>query len=249
MQKSYHILVTGIVQGVGFRPFIYHLAQETGLTGTVENTNEGVEIFISGEESVLMAFMGMIQRKAPRASRIENIYPEEIPYTGFEDFRILRSSNISPKITGISPDIAVCDECLRDMESQPNRIHYPFVNCTLCGPRFSIIRDIPYDREMTTMQSFPMCAGCRSEYENIHDRRFHAQPVACNECGPHYSLWKGEDRIIEDTDTIVSEIWKMLREGKIIAMKGVGGFHLACNAQDEYAVSRLRSKKNREGKP
>ncbi|HTX89544.1 MAG TPA: carbamoyltransferase HypF, partial [Bacteroidales bacterium] len=172
----------------------------------------------------------------------------ETGYREWKDFSIVKSSVISEEITEVSPDIAVCRECLADLEKQPRRKHYPFINCTHCGPRFSIVRDLPYDRNRTSMNEFPMCDPCREEYSDIHDRRFHAQPIACLDCGPEYELQTG-NKTIKGTDEIVRHLARLLETGKIIAFKGMGGFHLACSAEDEKAVERLRKIKNREGKP
>ncbi|MEI6899329.1 MAG: carbamoyltransferase HypF [Bacteroidota bacterium] len=248
MQKGFLIKVTGLVQGVGFRPFIHRMALKYHLKGDVENTNEGVLIHVEGDEKIIIRFIASIRNEAPPASSISEIISNEIDLKGYSDFQIIRSQSKSQKITEVSPDIAVCPECLADIEIQPNRILYPFVNCTNCGPRFSIIRDLPYDREKTSMDVFPMCDTCRKEYEEVTDRRFHAQPVACSDCGPKYTLI-ADGIEYRDIQKIVAKVAKLLDLGKIVAMKGLGGFHLACNAFNEESVNRLREIKNREGKP
>lgn len=248
MLKTRSIHIQGLVQGVGFRPFIYRLALAHHLKGWVENSNVGVRIRVSGEERNLHDFIHAIREQAPAASSISNMKISNIPPEEFADFSIRKSEDTSGKITDVSPDIAVCEDCLRDMDEQDHRIDYPFINCTNCGPRFTIIRDLPYDRPMTTMDAFPMCDQCRSEYENILDRRFHAQPVACNHCGPQYSMHTGQE-VISELPGILEEASRMIAMGKILAMKGLGGFHLACDALNDAAVERLREIKNRDGKP
>jgi len=245
---TYLIEVKGLIQGVGFRPFIYRLAKQHNLKGWVKNTNQNVLICIHTDESQLGRFIEEIRIKLPPASDIESIDHAIVESEIFPDFRIIESSNISDEITEISPDIAVCDDCLRDMKHQEHRIGYPFLNCTNCGPRFTIIRDLPYDRANTTMSGFTMCERCRLEYEDAGDRRFHAQPVACNTCGPEYALIIKGDHI-RGFRNILKKTVEYIDEGKIVAVKGQGGFHLACDALNEAAVDRLRRSKYREGKP
>ncbi|MEZ5082823.1 MAG: carbamoyltransferase HypF [Bacteroidales bacterium] len=234
--------------GVGFRPYIYRLANKHSIKGWVENRNDGVIIHAESKKENLKQFFDDIITEAPKASNIHTLDKEKIIDVGFKDFRILKSENNSDQITDISPDICVCDACLQDLKSQPHRIRYPFTNCTNCGPRFSIIKDLPYDRDKTTMEPFIMCQTCQHEYEDVLDRRFHAQPVACNNCGPKYTLITDEERIT-DFNKILSISASLIEEGKIIAIKGVGGFQLACDALNEKAVRQLRERKIREGKP
>ncbi len=248
MEKACHISVTGLVQGVGFRPFVYRIAVKHDLSGWVRNTNECVEIFIQGPVNSIENFLIELRSDPPVASNIDQVIPVYTEPIDIRGFRITRSENTSDKITEISPDIAVCHECLEDMYLQPNRINYPFVNCTNCGPRFTIINDLPYDRKSTSMMTFQMCDSCRREYEDVKDRRFHAQPVACADCGPHYTLYRGSDRI-EEIEKIISSTAELIMKGGIMAVKGLGGYHLACDATNEDAVNRLRLLKNREGKP
>ena len=247
---TYKIKITGLVQGVGFRPFIYRLAKLHGLFGTVDNRNDGVLIRVSGKENEISNFISCVSHDAPEASVIDNIsfHPEE--FIEFPDFKIVKSSNndISDEITEISPDIAVCSNCIKDMEYQPHRIAYSFINCTNCGPRFSIIRDLPYDRPKTTMSDFQLCPICKKEYIDVNDRRFHAQPVACNSCGPHYSLHYS-DQIEHDISLILKRIATQLESGEVIAVKGLGGFNLICDALNKEATNRLRKNKHRDGKP
>ncbi len=248
MNKTYSIQISGLVQGVGFRPFIFLLASRYRLKGTVENTTEGVHIRIKGSSDTVAKFCKAIRKEAPAASNIEELAIREDGNGSWTDFTIVKSTRFTDEITEVSPDIAVCENCLRDMETQAHRIHYPFINCTHCGPRFTIVRDLPYDRSRTSMDVFPMCTTCETEYKDVYNRRFHAQPVACNNCGPEYNLkYRGQN--ITGTDEIISRLARMIEAGKIIAIKGLGGFHLACDAGNEKAVEKLRKMKNREGKP
>jgi hydrogenase maturation protein HypF len=246
--KALLIQIKGLVQGVGFRPFIYRLAKGLQITGWVENRNDGVKIHAEGSSESLREFLLAIRREAPAASSIRTVSKAQALPGHFSSFNIRKSEDISQEITDISPDIAVCDACMEDLKTQPHRIGYPFINCTNCGPRFTIISDLPYDRPKTTMVVFPMCDLCQAEYDNILDRRFHAQPVACNHCGPKYEMIRHE-RTHTNIDDILIHASKDIKKGKIIAVKGLGGFHLACDAFNEEAVRKLRSRKNREGKP
>lgn len=237
-----------MVQGVGFRPFIYRIATMHKLTGWVENRNNGVQIKVEGEPVRLEQFLTALKNEAPPASNITSLAVEEEQPEYSSVFKIFKSSDISEEITEVSPDIAVCENCLRDMKNQSHRINYPFINCTNCGPRFTIINDLPYDREKTTMAVFPMCELCKDEYSDILDRRFHAQPVACNNCGPYYEL-NYQGKRIEGIDIITTLISEKILRGGIVTIKGLGGFFMACNATDTQAVDRLREAKNRDGKP
>lgn len=248
MRKALKIHIQGLVQGVGFRPFVYRIAVKNNILGSVENRNDGVYIIAEATEHQLNEFITDIKNKAPQASSIFSIETTEIPLFNYKDFSIIKSNNVSDDITEVSPDIAVCSDCLDDMKNQEHRIDYPFINCTNCGPRFSIIKDLPYDREKTAMAPFKMCAKCNQEYTDILDRRFHAQPVACSTCGPHYTLIENEVKT-EELSSILNRISQILYKDGIIAIKGMGGFHLCCNALSEKAVTALRKNKNREGKP
>ncbi len=240
------ISIQGIVQGVGFRPFIYNLAREMHIRGTVSNTSEGVVITAEGDD--LAGFIERIQREAPPLARIVSIDIAPAKACSFADFSIAASSDAG-SFTLLSPDIAVCDECLKELFDPRNRRYlYPFINCTSCGPRYSITRSVPYDRKNTTMQVFTMCPQCLSEYHDPHDRRFHAQPNACSQCGPAVSLLGREGRIMAAGDPIAEAI-ALLQQGKIIAIKGLGGFHLACDAMNAGAVSTLRTGKRKSNKP
>jgi len=248
LEKSINIRIKGLVQGVGFRPFIYRIAENHGLRGRVENRNDGVTIDVVGEKNLLNSFINDLKTKAPPASEIHSMEIQNTNNTVFSDFRITKSKNISEEITLVSPDIAVCKDCLEDMKVQKHRIDYPFINCTNCGPRFTIIKNLPYDRPETTMNVFQICEKCRSEYSNVLDRRFHAQPVACSNCGPRYSLFFDGKKVM-DQDLILRTMRALLKEGKVIAVKGMGGYFLACDALNQKAVRKLREGKNREGKP
>ncbi len=246
--RAIHIHITGLVQGVGFRPFVYRMAKKNSICGWVENNNEGVQIHAEGNSHHLDAFLADIKACAPPASQIGSINSIPVEPTYFESFSIQKSSNLSDAITHVSPDIAVCAECLADMETQPHRLAYPFINCTNCGPRFTIIKSLPYDRHLTTMQPFAMCETCKEEYTHVLDRRFHAQPVACMHCGPAYQILPTNE-LISQGDEVAKRIAFEIDKGRIIALKGLGGYHLLCDALDNEAVLRLRLKKNREGKP
>jgi hydrogenase maturation protein HypF len=247
--KSLQIIVKGLVQGVGFRPFIYRIATKSELTGWVQNTNENVRIRITGRQVNIDQFLTSLQQEAPPASLIEDVSIMEVKNEPFTKFEILNSNDVSDEITEISPDIAVCNECLEDIEKPGNRLDYAFVNCTHCGPRFTIIRDLPYDRDKTTMQSFAMCSDCRKEYESITDRRFHAQPIACTHCGPHYEMFIRGKKVGGSMEVIIESVSDCLENGGIVLIKGLGGMHLACDAFNEKAVEKLREIKKREGKP
>ena len=249
VNKSLQIAVTGLIQGVGFRPFVFRIATRHDLTGWVQNTNEDIRIEVTGTDQNLGCFLNSLSEEAPPAAIIEKITSLEIKTVSFPSFTIRDSHNLSDKITEISPDIAVCDDCLRDIEQHDNRFAYPFVNCTNCGPRFTIIRDLPYDRAKTTMGLFVMCEQCRKEYETITDRRFHAQPTACSHCGPHYEYFVGQEMISDRIAVILKCISVSIENGEIVLIKGLGGMHLACDAFNESAVKKLRDLKNREGKP
>ena len=243
------VIVTGLVQGVGFRPFVHRIAVKHDLTGWVQNTNENVRIQVTGFPLNIDRFLVSLDSEAPPAALIEGIFHSEMETTPFPEFNILESHNVSDEITEISPDIAVCDDCLEDIRKPGNRLDYAFVNCTNCGPRFTIIKDLPYDRAKTTMKSFAMCPDCQDEYENITDRRFHAQPAACSNCGPHYELFVKTKRISNNIDEIINHVSNSIDKGEIIMIKGLGGMHLACDAFNESTVDKLRQLKNREGKP
>jgi hydrogenase maturation protein HypF len=243
------IHVRGVVQGVGFRPFVFGLALRHSLTGWVRNTSAGVDIELDGAQDVLDAFVRDLRQEAPPLAHIDGIEVRRRPVNGYSEFEILESAHLPVAFQPISPDVAICDDCLRELFDPVNRRYrYPFINCTNCGPRFTIIRDIPYDRPNTTMGSFPMCPACSSEYSNPLDRRFHAQPVACPACGPHVWLTVAGRRTAERDDAI-GVARKLLQEGRVVALRGLGGFHLACDATQPEAVAELRRRKLRVDKP
>ena len=228
--------VTGVVQGVGFRPFVYGLARRHGLGGFVLNDGEGVVVEAEGPDGALDAFATGLSEEAPPLARVESVAVAPAEPLGEREFRIETSAATGSSAL-IPADVATCDDCLRELfDPADRRYRYPFVNCTQCGPRFTIVTGVPYDRPLTTMAGFPLCDECRREYEDPGDRRFHAEPIACPVCGPRLSL-------------PLEEALALLREGKILAVKGLGGYHLACDAADEEAVARLRARKVRENKP
>ncbi len=233
---------------MGFRPFIFRLASMYRLNGEVDNRTNGVRILVDCDIKTIGEFRRDIIDLAPPASVIKSVELNNLPLHGFSGFRISGSKVIDDQITEVSPDIAVCDECLAEMSANPARINYPLINCTNCGPRFTIIRDLPYDRPATTMADFEMCDKCRGEYNDISDRRFHAQPVACNECGPSYILKSG-NRTTGNIMQILEEIASLIESGRTVAVKGTGGYHLMCDALQNDAVERLRRNKKRDSKP
>jgi hydrogenase maturation protein HypF len=243
------ISVRGVVQGVGFRPFIYQLAVRHNLRGWVRNTSGDVKIEVEGEARDIEGFLKAIREKAPPAARIEEITATAGPTAGYEKFEIKGSVAEAGKYQLVSPDIATCPDCLKEIfDPKDRRYRYPFTNCTSCGPRFTIIADIPYDRPNTTMKKFRMCPECQREYDDPFDRRFHAQPNACPVCGPQLELIDARGGKI-DCEDIITKSSELLKAGKIVAVKGLGGYLLACDATSETAVSRLRQRKSRPAKP
>ncbi|MCK5590252.1 MAG: carbamoyltransferase HypF, partial [Dehalococcoidales bacterium] len=243
------ISVRGIVQGVGFRPFIYRLAAKHNLNGYVYNTSEDVKIEVEGELEAIKQFELELGIEAPPLARIESIAITHHPPIGYKNFEIRHSIAEEGKYQLISPDIATCQACLSELlNPSDRRYRYPFTNCTNCGPRFTIIEDIPYDRPETTMRYFQMCPQCQAEYENPLDRRFHAQPNACPKCGPKVELVDNQGKRVAGSDALASAS-QLLKRGKIVAVKGLGGFLLACDASNEAAVKTLRERKRRSSKP
>lgn len=249
-KKGLKVWVRGIVQGVGFRPFVFNLAEQLDLKGWVKNTSSGVEIEVSGMADALAAFVENLQHHAPPLARIDDLRAESILANGWTEFKILESQPEQGAYLPVSPDVTICDDCRRELfDPTDRRYRYPFINCTNCGPRFSIIQDIPYDRPKTTMSAFEMCPDCKAEYENPHDRRFHAQPVACPVCGPKIWFEDGSGQRLGENDDAMQAARQWLQNGKILAVKGLGGFHLACDAANPAAVSELRQRKKRSDKP
>lgn len=267
--RHVHIHVTGIVQGVGMRPFVYREAMAHGICGWVLNAGDGVHIEAHAPADALDAFVAALSEHAPAAARVEHVKVVDLAANGWDaaneqDFRIVASQDQTAHTTLVSPDIATCNDCLRELfDPADRRYHYPFINCTNCGPRFTIIRSVPYDRAATSMDCFPMCPRCAAEYADPLDRRFHAQPDACFDCGPHIT-WReagvsnesgeaaaspavGTTR--ETSDAIIDRCVELLANGGIVAIKGLGGFHLACDASNEQAVAELRRRKRRSNKP
>ena len=224
------------------------MAVKHGLFGEVDNRTDGVSVIVQGDLKTIDRFSNDILQYAPPAAQIKTIEINETQISGYDCFKIGSSKTIDNQVTEISPDIAVCDDCLLDMERDPGRIDYPFVNCTNCGPRFTIVEGLPYDRPMTTMKSFKTCEKCNSEYNDILDRRYHAQPIACNSCGPLYQ-YKDSIKTLKDINLIISEVSMQIASGKTVAIKGLGGYHLMCDALNNNAVTELRSKKQRDSKP
>lgn len=247
--------VNGIVQGVGFRPFIFNLAHRLGVKGWVRNTSGGVDIELDGSMQALEAFARAVLAEAPPLSRIDQLEVSYQPASGFADFEILESTSLPEAFQPVSPDVAVCADCLSEMnDPQDRRYRYPFINCTNCGPRFTIIKDIPYDRPSTTMAGFVMCPDCAREYGDPSDRRFHAQPIACPTCGPQVWLETSNNGAasgmrMASGDAAIREARQLLARGGILAVKGLGGFHLACDATNPAAISELRRRKLRVDKP
>ena len=242
------IEIRGIVQGVGFRPTVYRLAKKYNLKGSIFNDSKGVTIDVEGRSEDIDLFLKELKRNPPPLSNIEETQTKKLKLKKFHEFKIIESEEGEKKITLVSPDIATCKDCEKELlDSIDRRYLYPFINCTNCGPRFTITRELPYDRKNTTMKKFEMCERCRTEYENPSMRRFHAQPDACDDCGPHLELLDSEGNKIEGNP--IDKTSKFLKEGKIIAVKGLGGFHLACNAKDIKAIKNLRERKIRPYKP
>ncbi|UCH35175.1 MAG: carbamoyltransferase HypF [Armatimonadota bacterium] len=249
MRARTRTVVKGIVQGVGFRPFVYQLARRLDLTGWVRNTSDGVIIEIEGERERLDEFLRLLRDNAPPASDITSVSAQDLPPEGERDFSIITSDGEERPEPVIPADIATCADCAREVgEETDRRFHYPFTNCTNCGPRFTIIQGIPYDRPKTTMSVFRMCSDCQHEYDAPTDRRFHAQPNACSRCGPRAAL-DGNTPAGADPAEPILHAGRLLAEGRIVAVKGLGGFHLACDARNADAVRALRQRKGRSQKP
>ncbi|MCI0446036.1 carbamoyltransferase HypF, partial [bacterium] len=244
------VAVQGVVQGVGFRPFVYRIATELGLVGWVRNSSSGVSVEVEGTQPDLEKFLVRIQVERPPISWIRSLEHSYLDAAGYSTFEIQDSEESGSKTVSILPDVATCLDCLNEIFDPANRRYlYPFTNCTNCGPRFSIIKALPYDRLNTTMRDFVMCKACRGEYEHPEDRRFHAQPNACSKCGPHLELWDENGTAIASHHQAMLVAGGAIRQGMIVAVKGLGGFHLMTDARNTQAVNRLRRLKRREEKP
>ncbi len=242
--------MTGAVQGVGFRPFVYRLATQLGLSGWVLNDVRGVEVEVEGDAASLDAFRTRLEGEAPPRAVVRSVSVTWLAPAGFTAFEIRMSTGEGEKSVSVLPDLATCDDCLAELDDPADRRYrYPFLNCTNCGPRFTIVRALPYDRRNTTMRGFTLCAACRREYEEPRDRRFHAQPTACPACGPRLALWNRIGQVVARDDEALRGAAAALLDGRVVAVKGLGGFHLCCDARNEDAVARLRAGKVRREKP
>ncbi len=249
MEVRKGIEVSGIVQGVGFRPYVYRLASELHLAGSIANTSAGVTIEVQGSREAVAGFLHRLPAELPPLARMTGLAVRDLPSNHDREFIILASRAGEDARALISPDVAICADCLREMfDPDDRRYRYPFINCTNCGPRFTIVRDIPYDRARTSMAAFAMCPACQREYDDPANRRFHAQPNACWDCGPRPELWDSDGQRVECSDP-VGKAAALLRAGRIVAVKGLGGFHLAADATHVGAVATLRERKRRVGKP
>jgi len=249
-RRRLHMVVRGAVQGVGFRPFVHRTASELGLAGWVRNTVAGVTIEVEGPVDRLDALVDRLLHGSPAPASIAGLDLDEMEPVGTIGFAIRDSETEGTPVAGVLPDLATCEDCLRELFDPADRRHrYPFVNCTRCGPRYSIVEAVPYDRTRTSMRRFAMCPACRHEYEGPADRRFHAEPNACPECGPRLDLWSPDGTSLARDDEALQAAAAAIRAGKIVAVKGIGGFHLMVDARDEAAVRRLRAAKARPSKP
>ena len=248
--KSIEIRVKGIVQGVGFRPFVYNLAITNNLFGWVNNDDRGVNIVLEGEINSINNFLEELNNNAPILSKIDSIEIKEKKSEDFSSFSIYESKTSSNKSTIISPDIAICDDCIKDINDKSNfRYDYALTNCTNCGPRYSIINTVPYDRKNTSMANFIMCEKCETEYKNPLNRRYHAQPVSCEVCGPKIILYDNNNIELEKNSKAVEKLAELINEGHIVALKGMGGFHIVCDSTNTKTIKELRKRKNRLSKP
>ncbi len=249
-KKRYIYNIEGIVQGVGFRPFVYQIAHSNSLKGYVLNNSLGVVIDIEGEIESLKKFDNSLHVELPPLSRVDVIDKTELEFFGYQNFEIRKSDEKASKHTLVSPDMSICDDCLKELRDKNNfRYNYYFVNCTNCGPRYSITKTVPYDRANTSMSIFQMCPKCKSEYTNPMDRRYHAQPISCEDCGPKISLKTIDGKVLAKNSEAIDKISSLISKGHIVAMKGMGGFHLICDATQNRVVKELRERKKRPTKP
>ena len=247
---TYRVNITGTVQGVGFRPFVYALSQRYLLSGTVSNNSRGVEIYLNTDSITFKQFLIAIEYEYPPLATIDNIQHEELSYQAFDDFKIIETEETGEVTVNIPPDVSICSECEKELFDPNNRRYgYPFITCTHCGVRYSIIYDLPYDRQKTSMKTFKMCKACEEEYTNPDDRRYHAQPIGCHDCGPTLSLWDRNKKLVMSSEEPIDVVVQHVLDGKIVAVKGVGGYHLMCDATNEEAIAKLRERKHRPTKP
>jgi hydrogenase maturation protein HypF len=245
-----HVALRGAVQGVGFRPFVFRLAGEMSLAGWVRNTPQGADLEVEGSAAAIEQFLHRLQAEAPPACCILHIQQTQLAPAGYTTFAMRASCAAGARTAVILPDLAICADCVREvLDPADRRFRYPFINCTNCGPRFTILHGLPYDRARTTMQHFRMCARCQAEYDDPADRRFHAQPNACPECGPQLELWDAAGSVVAVRDKALRTAAAAVRAGKILAVKGLGGFHLVADAREPDAIARLRQRKARAEKP
>jgi hydrogenase maturation protein HypF len=248
--KTYQIDIKGIVQGVGFRPFIYNLANSFDLKGFVLNNSFGVQIKINTNQEVLDKFIEKINLSKPPLSQINSIDCRIVEYEDFDEFKILQTKTFGSSFTIIPADISICDDCKKELnDKNSRRYRYPFINCTNCGPRYTIINTLPYDRPNTSMKNFQMCKACQDEYTNPTNRRYHAQPISCFECGPKLELFDKNGNLNLSQKEIINKSVELIKDGKIVAIKGIGGYHLVCDATNDQAIQNLRDRKNRPHKP
>ena len=244
------IEVEGVVQGVGFRPFVYNLALKYDIKGWVNNDDKGVNIVLYSTLEKIEKFLTELKKNPPKLANIDSITVKDSKKEIFSSFEIIKSTNSNNKTTIVSPDMSICDDCIDDINDENNfRYSYALTNCTNCGPRYSIIETVPYDRDNTSMSEFELCSKCKEEYENPTNRRYHAQPVACKECGPRITLYDNDNKNIENDIEAIQKLAQLIKGGKIVAIKGLGGFHIVCDATNDKAVELLRQKKSRPIKP
>ncbi len=250
MEVNKKLKISGVVQGVGFRPFIYQLALRHNLNGYIVNNTSGVDVEVEGNEDSILLFMDALKNELPPLARIDSLVSTLGEYRGYNSFNILQSETLDSKSALVSPDIAICNNCLKEMNDPNNRrYNYPFINCTDCGPRYSIMKTLPYDRPHTSMQRFDMCKTCYNEYIDALDRRFHAQPISCHECGPKLILRSTDGKELANDKDALTLTADAIKQGHVVAIKGLGGFHLICDATNSKAVEKLRQRKQRPVKP
>ncbi|MGD9677194.1 MAG: carbamoyltransferase HypF [Vulcanibacillus sp.] len=250
MYKSVKIIVNGRVQGVGFRPFIFSLANKYDINGTVQNNMDGVFINAESETENIEGLINEIKNSPPRLARVDKVLVEYVDPTNFKNFKIIPSDRTGKSSLIIPVDSAVCEDCISEMKDPKNfRYLYPFINCTQCGPRYTIIEQLPYDRQFTAMSNFNMCEECLEEYQDPNNRRHHAQPIACDRCGPEVNLYKIDGTLVATKNEAIEEVKNLLEKNFIVAIKGLGGYHLACNANNELIIAELRKRKKRPNRP